>query len=287
MTIRLPPRDIVLALPELASPPEVYQQLNRILDRPDWNVGHVGEVLRADPAIAARTLRLANSPLYGMPREIGTVEEAVTIIGTAELRNLVLVTTIMESFHGIPADLLSLRAFWRRAVRCAVASSMLAVLNRGLDRRRLFLAGPLHDVGSLVCCLVLPEPAREAALHRGESDNGFPVSIERLLTGDRTAVVGATLLDHWRLPNSVVEPVRWHPVPEEAGADSAAAALVNLGVWLAAGSEAEKADAFAVVPRDHMNWSLAAVDTPDPTSLMQEIASGTERMLSVFGVSGR
>lgn len=285
-TRRLPPRDIVLALPELASPPEVYQQLTRVLDRPDWNVGHVGEILRADPGIAARTLRLANSPLYGMPREIGTVEEAVTVIGIAELRNLVLVTTVIESFQGIPPDLLSLRQFWRRAVRCAVASSVLAVLNRALDRRRLFLAGLLHDVGSLVCCLMLPEAVREAALHQQEPD-GFPVSIERLLTGDRTAVVGATLLDHWRLPESVIGPVRWHPVPEEADGEIAAAAVVNLGVWLAVGSEAEESNAFAVVPREHPNWSLATLEEADAAMLMREIASGTEQMLAVFGAAGR
>jgi HD-like signal output (HDOD) protein len=283
---RLPPRDIVLALPELASPPEVYQRLVRVLDRPDWTVAHLSEVLSADAGIAARTLRLANSPLYGMPREIGTLDEAVTVIGIAELRNLVLLTTVIESFHGIPAGLVSLRKFWRRAVRCGVAASLLAGRLGDADRRCMFLAGLLHDVGSLVCCLVLPEPAREAALHLPEGD-GFPVSIERLITGDRTAVVGAILLHHWRLPENLIAPVRWHPVPSEAGDHARSAAVVNLAVWLASASEAGVTDPFSVVPREHPHWSLAALDDSDVGGLMTEIAGGTEQMLAAFGAALR
>ncbi len=285
---RIRPRDIVLAMPELASPPEVYQRLTELLSRPDWTVARIAELLRAEPAIAARTLRLANSPVYGMPREIATVEDAVTVVGLAELRNLVLVTTVIENFTGIPTDVMSVRRFWERALRCAVASSLLAALHPVLDQRRLFLCGLLHDIGSLVCCLVLPEQSREALLHAPRIEPGaLPPSVERTLTGDACATVSAALLDLWRLHGAVITTILWHPHPAAAPAEQVAAATVCLGLQLAVASEQGETDAFAAVSSDDPLWTLAAVHSLDPAVLMHDLDGGTREIHSAFYRGGR
>jgi HD-like signal output (HDOD) protein len=253
------------------------------MERPDWKVADLARVVEADAGVAARTLRLANSSFYGSPREVGTVGEAISLVGTEELRSLVLATTVLESFRGVPAELVSMRDFLSASVRCAATCARLATrAGPPVERGRLFISGLLHDVGSLVVCMLLPEATRAALLHgvRGPCEDG--VSIEREVMQSEDAPVGAALLDHWRLPESVVAAVRWHPSPEQAERYRTEAALVGLGSRLALGLARGIHNLTDQVPAESALWRQGGVTPEELAGLADEVEADYAATMSLF-----
>lgn len=276
-------RDLVLSLRDLPSPPEVYSRLTATLEQPAWKVRDLADVIGASPSVTARTLRLANSPFYGMVREVGTLEEAINVLGTEELRALVLATTVMESFRGLPPDLVSLRDFLRSGVRCAVTAGILAARSDpSMVRGRLFVSALLHDVGSMVVCLLLPEAAREALLHR-PTDDREDFSIERAVMKGEEAVVGAELLRYWRLPEVVVTAVRWQSAPERATRYRKEVTLVHFARRFAAVLRQGVSDLTALVPAESAEWGLIGLLPQELAGFPAEVQAGYAETMAMFG----
>lgn len=275
--------DIARALPSLASPPVVYQRLTGLLERPDWTTARVAEIVEHDPGLTARVLRLANSPVYWVPRQVYSIQDAVQIIGLTELRNLVLVTTVVDNFRGIPPDLLSLRRFWLRAVKCAGAASALVEGRRARDSRGLFVAGLLHDVGSVVCCQVVPEQVRSLTLHGAQDGVEPPVSVERRVTGQAIAAVGGALLEQWRLPAPIVSAVSLHPEPAaDGGAD---AATVHLAMRFAWALEQDVHDPRTLVAADLPAWRQAELDPGITESVCERTRCAADELVYLFNLA--
>lgn len=227
--------DLVVSIKDLPSPPSIYLKLAELIQRDAWNAREVAGLIGADPALASRLLRLANSPFYAMPRTVSDLDEAVVLLGQSEIRTLVLATAVLERFKGIPAGLVGTESLRRRSLYSSLSSAHLAVAaGFGTGRSELFLSGLVFDIGSLVICLQLPEAVQEA-WHGGRIpyEDGGP-SIECAVTGSNLALVAGELLDRWRLPASVVEAVRWARIPREAQHYRQRAALVHLGSRLSA-----------------------------------------------------
>lgn len=228
-------RDLVLSVKDLPSPPTVYLRLSALIEQDAWNAPDVAALIGADPALAARLLRLANGPLHAVPRTISDLDEAVVRLGESEIRTFVLATSVLERFGGVPPGLVDTESLRRRALFCGLATAQLAMdsVDRA-TRAELFFAGLAFDIGSLVACLQLPEAVLEAG-HAGRipEETGGP-SIECVLTGSNLALIGAELLHQWRLPERVVEAVRWSRIPWGANVHRRYAAMVHIASRLSA-----------------------------------------------------
>ncbi|MEW8585565.1 MAG: HDOD domain-containing protein, partial [Candidatus Thiodiazotropha sp.] len=155
------PEELVEDIDKLVSLPEVFIQVNQMMEQPNCSAAKLAEIISTDVDISARLLKLVNSPFYGLRSQVDTISRAVTIAGTHELQNLVLATTAVRSFTGIPESLVNMDDYWRHAVTTGVMSQMLARQSNALHSERLFVAGMLHDVGRLVIYLTLPDQAIE------------------------------------------------------------------------------------------------------------------------------
>ncbi len=269
---RVTPRDCAIAVGDLPSPPIVFQRLSEVLARPDWSMQAVAGVIASDPGVAARTLKLANSPFFGLPRQVETVEEAASIIGLAELRQLVLATSVIDRFRRIPPDLASPLMLRERAVRTAVLAAAIARCGSPVPPRRAFLAGLLHDVGSLVVCSVMAEQAREVLLAAPPDGDGV-VSLEQRVFDTGTCEVGGAVLRHWRLPEALEAMVRFWPAPADENAPDAAS-VVYLGVMLAAGR--------GVPGRDAAIWHACRVEPGAAAGIVDDSEPEIKRLLGML-----
>lgn len=280
MTVAVGARDCALALRDLPSPPAVYAELTRLLDQRGWTVDHIADVLSADPGVTARTLRLANSPAYGLMRSVDTLQQAVSLLGLAELRQLVLATTVMERFRQIPATLLTPAVFRRRAVRAAVIARGLCDAGAAGQARRAFIGGLLHDVGSLVACLVLPERSQQVLqLHTPDPAATLPFSVERAVIGSEANELGAALLTHWRMPEALCEAIRRLPDPASGGPEVADAALFQLAARLAAMTEGET---IAAVADDDPLWAVTGLDPDTGAGVPAATDDAFRELLALF-----
>jgi len=257
---------------EVSSLPMIFVRINEALNRPSSSIMDVSRIISEDPGLTARLLRLVNSPLYGFPSHIETVSRALVVIGTQQLRDMALATSVIKLFSGIPADLVTMESFWQHSVACGLAARILATYRREANVERLFVGGLLHDVGRLVLYSRMAKLAREA-LVRARQDRKLLTLAEREVIGFDHALVGSLLVRAWRLPASLEEMVAFHHQPSEARRFPKDAALIHIANIIAHALEIGTSGERFVPPLAAEAWECLGI----PISVLARTLDQVER----------
>ncbi len=220
----------------LVSPPDVCVRLLELVETPETSAADLGTVLSQDPNLTARLLRIVNSSYYNFPSRIDTVSRAVTVVGIRELYSLVLAVSAVQVFTRIPAQLVNMDTFWRHSIYCGLIARGLARRRRILHPERLFIAGLLHDIGSLLLYQRVPEKARDLLL-AADGDEQALYEAELGALGFSHADLGGLMMELWKLPVPLQEAVRFHHSPAQAQDGKLEAAIVHIAEALANRSE--------------------------------------------------
>jgi len=266
---------------ELVSPPTTYTQLNELIADPDSSIDDISAIINTDPALATRLLKIVNSPFYGFPSQINTISRAITIIGTRELINLVLATAVLNSFRGIPASLVNMDAYWRHSFATAITSKLLAEECGQRQSEQFFIAGLLHNIGSLVIYQTVPELAREA-LNHAEFGNEVIFEAEQRAMGFDHTHVGEALAKAWRLPKSLQEVARHHHSPSNADEYPIDVAIVHIADILVSSVPFGHSGDNHVPPLDPAAWELLGLNEVQMPDLLLQVAKQIERLESVM-----
>lgn len=200
---------------KLGSLPAIVYKVFEVMDDPKSTATNIGKVINDDPALTARLLKLVNSPFYGFTAKIDTVYRAVALIGHKELRSVVVAASAINVFDGIPSELVSMKDFWKRSLSTAVTARVLAAFRRESQIERFFIAGLLHDIGSLLLYLKMPEEMSQA-LQLQKTDRLELAKAEVEIMGFDHTEVGGGLLKKWNLPAQICGSVRYQLQPELA-----------------------------------------------------------------------
>lgn len=196
----------------LVSPPDICSRIFDLMQSPDSSASEFGEVISHDPNLTARLLKLVNSALYNFPNKIDTVSRAISIIGTRELYSLVVAVSAIKSFSNIPCSLANMDTFWRHSIFCGIIASNLGRRCNILHPERMFVAGLLHDIGSLVCFYQAPDVSSELIMI-AQGDEDTLHKAERSEFGFSHADLGSKLLNSWNMPETVINAVLNHHSP--------------------------------------------------------------------------
>ncbi len=264
------PEDVVRGAIRFAALPDLFLRVTRMVDDPRSSGGMIARAIGEDPALTARLLRIANSPLYGFTARIDTISRAITVIGTRGLRDLMLAYAAMDVMTRFRDGLIDMEDYWRRSLLCALTARQLGLRSRVVEAESLFVAGLLYDIGQLIIAHKLPEMARET--HLRAKDSGMRLHLlERSVIGFDHAAVGGELLRQWRLPDPVWEAVRCHHAPGEARHGLLHAGLVHIAATVADSPYTlplPAADAPALVRHlarevDPIGWALTGLHADD------------------------
>jgi HD-like signal output (HDOD) protein len=210
------PEDLLKGMVQLSSLPAIYTKINEAVNNPRSSMQDISNIISDDPGLTSRLLQLVNSALYGFPSKIETVSRALFIVGTQQIRDLALATSIMSLFKGIPEDLVNMESFWRHSVACGLAAKILATYRRcEMNVERFFAAGVIHDIGRLVIYKKIPETAREMII-RCKANKELLYVVEKEVIGFDHSSVGSVLAKFWNLPPSLEEVVACHHSPRHA-----------------------------------------------------------------------
>lgn len=238
-TNRVTPEDLVSRTADLVSLPDIYIRLKAVVDDPESSMADVASVVANDPALTARLLKIANSPYFGFPAKITTVARATSLLGTQQIHDLVLATTVTEAFSAIPTELVSMQDFWSNSIRCGLLCRRLAQECNVLDSERLFVEGLLHDVGHLIIYQSLPEASAAALLESQQQDRPL-FQVERELIGCDYAQVGSALMRSWHFPPGLIESVHYQNAPARAEEFPLEVAIMHIAVRLKQHAVAEE-----------------------------------------------
>lgn len=224
------PQQLISEIEGLFSLPEVYLKVRESINNPKSSISDVALIVNQDPNISARILKIANSAFFGFATEINTVNRAISIMGLAQLHDIVLATSAVKAFKGISSDLINMKDFWLHSVFCATIARILARKCNVIDSERLFVCGVLHDLGHLVIYAKCPTHASKV-LSRAKQENYPIVLLEKEILGFDYAEVGGELLKSWKLPASLYETVANHvhlKCDEQFSLDSAIIHIANI-----------------------------------------------------------
>jgi putative nucleotidyltransferase with HDIG domain len=212
-------------LPSLAS---IESALKELLSSDQRYTSQIAEIIRRDPSLTARLLRLVNSVHYGMSRPVKNIEEAVFYLGMRQIRQLAMVTPIIEDFQIFAGHTrLEWSGFWRHCIAVALMTREVIDLVKSQPNETDYVSGLLHDVGKIAMASAFPDHFAEIYLHRTEAEKEL-MELEREVLGMDHAELGALYLQRQSLPEAFVEVVRNHHEPEQAGPHSTVASAVQV-----------------------------------------------------------
>lgn len=220
-------RSLIEDMSGLVSPPDVCLKVNELVADDSTSLEQIALVIIRDPNLTARILKLANSAFYGLPGRVDTVTRAVMLLGMAEIHKIVLAVCAVQSFSRLASSVTNMNSFWRHGVYTGLVAQAIARRARILHPERLFVAGMLHDIGTLLINKRFPEIA-QATIIEAAGDEDAQQQLEMRDLGFDHALLAGMMLDSWHLPASLVDTVYWHHTPQRALHASAEAAIVKV-----------------------------------------------------------
>jgi putative nucleotidyltransferase with HDIG domain len=177
--------------------------------------------------LTANVLRLANSAYFGIPSKIGSIRQAVILLGLKRLIQMVIaacVSAIMDK--PVPGYDLPPGELWRHSIAVSVAAEGLVKELRIEASEEIFTAALLHDVGKLVLGEFVKDDFNKIATAVSEGVS-FEMA-ETAVLGTNHAEVGAKILTCWSLPAEIIRAVQWHHDPEAVERTSAMLDIVHV-----------------------------------------------------------
>ncbi|MBI1891938.1 MAG: HDOD domain-containing protein [Burkholderiales bacterium] len=249
--------DIIKRVRDLPSLPAVVMDLMTCIDQEGAGARTLGERLARDQALAAKTLRLANSSFYGMQRKVSSIPQAIAILGFDSVRTMVAAVAVAGAFPAVRAGRFDFEIFWRHAIASAICAKVVAKQMR-IDGDQAFVAGLLHDIGRLVLVMHFPQEYEAVLDYRTANQCRLRQAELDILEIDH-AQVGRMLAEHWKFPVPIQNAIASHhdPVLGPVGALATAVQVANC-----------------------ITFSMARTDEE------KNLPSGlTDRMLAVLGIS--
>jgi len=208
---------------DLPALPAAVLELLRLVRREDVEMTTLAAKISYDQALTAKTLRLANSSFYGVPRHVTSVNDATVVLGMRTVRTLVTAAALAGSFKPPSCEGFDFPGFWYHSV-CAAVSAKLVAMAIGCDGETAFTAALLHDVGQLVLATGFPERFAQVLALRSEGEVAL-IDAEQALLGIDHATLGALLAERWHFPREIVEAIGHHHAPPKL---SGPASLVHV-----------------------------------------------------------
>jgi HD-like signal output (HDOD) protein len=235
--------------PKLASLQSINQALQQLVSSEQSLASQIAEIIRRDPSLSARLLRMVNSVYFGLSARINNIEEAVFFLGLRQIRELSMATPVIEDLERLQVPNsrpLPWKDLWAHSIGTAILTrEILASTHLTFDDDTDYLSGLLHNVGKVVMAYAFPEELAIVATTPCASTLAV-VELETRLIGWDHARIGAHYLERHQLSSEIIHAVRYHNTPDLAPRHRLLAAAVQVADCLV--RHAGMPNSFEIVP---------------------------------------
>lgn len=196
--------------------PSVVTRVMEITADTNSSTDDLFSVICSDQTLTANILKMANSIFYGLPKKVGSLQHALSLLGYVEVRNMVITQAMFNNFKHLDAKQgMDLNCFWSHALTCALTSKLVAG-HAGCRANDLYIACLIHDIGKLVIAMALPEAyailVKDSGLNRGYAMHEVEMRYFEITHAD----IAKRILSQWMLPEKLIQGVGYHHHPERA-----------------------------------------------------------------------
>ncbi len=218
----------VQLIKNLPTLPGMIEQISRAVESKRFSAADIGKLISRDQVLTAKVLKLANSAFFGLSRKVGSLTQALVLLGFDVVKGLILTSSVFDLMKHRSVDL------WKHSMAVATAASLLTAQLELEDGEEVSLAGLLHDLGKVVIRAHMAEDS-EAIERLVESENITVRQAEQQVLGFTHSEVGQWLAESWKLPEQLSEPIRLHHHPARADKAPVVTAVVHFADVLARG----------------------------------------------------
>lgn len=259
------------ALPTI---PGVLKRLLGVIENPKVSLNEISTFISNDPALTTKVLKMVNSPVYGFPGRISSVNQAVILLGLSVVKGLLLGVSVFELMQKTMIGL------WEHSLGCAIAARLIAEKKGLKEPEEASIDGLLHDIGKVLLILQFPEEYEKAMRDADIGDLNI-YDAERVRYGTTHSSVGSWMARKWRFPQKLVDVIEYHHKPhlsKNAPVESAIVHLADILVRARGFGFAGDHTLMAVNPESWRMLDLSEADLRDILAVLEESLEMTEEL---------
>lgn len=202
--------EIVQKIKVMKTLPNIAVRLTRMISDDSSSLQEFEEIIRLDPTLVLRLLKIVNSPYYALASEVESIAEAVAFVGMDNLRNLIVMDIFKHIIKSGPSDSgFSRTNLWRHSAAVGVTSQMICERLFEVKGENAFLCGLIHDIGLIIEDQIVPDLFIKALQGCEGGEERIVVHEKREIGCDHTQV-GWEIAKDWKLPLEIQEGIRDH-----------------------------------------------------------------------------
>lgn len=217
---------LIRGMTDLPTIPAVATQVLSLLDQPEVDIDQVAELLLTDQVMAARVLKMVNSPLYRPATVITSLKGALVYLGLRHIREFILTCAFIQSFEG-KDGVIGVKPFWEHSFGVGIVARLIAAKVGYHDTEKAYIGGLVHDIGEVFLSYYLKDEFQKIVDTIKETPAKLVEAEERIL-GTTHCEVGLCLAREWHFPADYCEIIACHHAPQEAKNAPRLTAIVNL-----------------------------------------------------------
>ncbi|MFT4823263.1 MAG: two-component system cell cycle response regulator [Halioglobus sp.] len=222
----------VLASDDLPSLPIVASQLVTLTSKGDTTLSEVAELVSQDIALSTKILKVSNSAFYSFPSKIGSIQQAVSILGTNAVQSLVLSFSFLTINKSGPCNKFNFNEFWEQSLESAIASRLILEKVPGANLEEIFVSGLLQNLGALILACTFPEEFG-GVLDAIEDGEVSPREAEIAAFGGDHCFFGYEVAKSWNFPASILLPILHHHEPKGVSGEDKNISSTTKAIYLA------------------------------------------------------
>jgi HD-like signal output (HDOD) protein len=252
------PNELLKGYVEISSLPTIFTRISEAVNNPRSSINEIGKIIGEDAGLTSRLLMVVNSAFFSFPQRIESISKAISIVGTQQLRDLALATSIIKMFRGIPADFVNMETFWKHSIGVGITARTIATFREEQNVERFFVAGILHDIGRLVMYMKIPDLAGKI-LFRAKEEKELLYVAENAELGFDHAAIGRVLMQVWKLPHYLEEVLAFHHKPNVATRFPVETSIVHIADVIAHSMQLGASGERYVPPVNSEAWGRLAI----------------------------
>jgi len=195
---------------DLKTLPHVAIKVTQLINSPNTTMKAFEDVIKLDPILVLRLLRMVNSPFFGLANKVESISKAVVFVGMKNLRNLVAVEALRDLFkEEKPSIGFSRKDLWLHSATTAILCKMIAVRIFSQEGEDAFLTGIIHDIGMIVEDQVAGAELR-AVCQKLSTEKLLVTNVEDEIIETNHSKVGALLCSEWKLQDGIITAIKQH-----------------------------------------------------------------------------
>lgn len=271
-------RELLAQTHKLPTVPDIVRELIQQLNNPNADYGEIADKVIKDQTLSLKILRLVNSAHFGLSRKVASINEAVVMLGMAQLKTMVIASGIAGSIKEVEG--LDLKKFWSESFRVAALAKWYAEKSNDVDPDTAFTVGLIHNIGRLLLHITRPKQAEaiQTLIEQSES-TASEAEMERL--NFITPEAGQALLALWQFPATLGESVRHHRDPLSSETPAPLTAILHIACYVNNSIEKQQplAEVIAMFPTAEVQLAGLPINIAAVSDEAMQVESGLDGLI--------